>query len=518
MKALLTGLQLVPLAALHAGGGFSPKTAPSLTSSQVAGMECRYFTELLGRTSAKSIAAQFDPVANTQIDTIVCCPMGWRFYNFPSQVDLTWKEPGKHPRDLQLFPGWKKMVDHLAAGGDPLRDALELARKQKKRFIVSFRMNDSHYVRQEQFPTHNNFWRDHPEYRLGKDSKIPQVFNYSAPQVRDFYFAVLEEICTNYDVDGIELDFQRAPHFFLENELDAGRTIMTAHVKRIREMLDKAGQLRGRRLELGARVLPTVRANFDIGLDVLAWDAAGWLDAIIVSSSYVQTADVGIEDFATRRTKAKIFGELNYLHVQIAGTGHDPNDRRYVVPETYRAATLSFLERGADGVSFFNTYCVPRRELNELTSGLLTNLKDLDALSRSDKLYTCYATPATMFGRIFPARNEKSFEMFIADDLPGRCKNAILRFETKAACRDIPAGAWLNGTQLETLTPDTVELFPPLTINRASPNPDNLKYFSVPLSALKFGINAVTVRNANGTRQPCDFTAAELALYLDHTR
>ncbi|MBM3858181.1 MAG: hypothetical protein FJ395_00860 [Verrucomicrobia bacterium] len=501
--------------------GFSTKTASTLTPSKVATMECRYFTELLGTTSAKSLASQFDPIENTQVDTIVCCPMGWRFYSYPSRVDLTWKEPDKHPRDLQLFPNWKKMVDNLAAGGDPLRDALQLARKQQKRFIVSFRMNDSHYVRQEQFPTHNNFWRDHPEYRLGNDPKFTgtlgslPVFNYSVHQVRDFYFAVLEEICANYDVDGVELDFQRAPRFFYHDDLNAGRAVMTAHVQRIRAMLDKVGQSRGRRLELGVRVLPTIQANYDIGLDVLTWDAAGYLDGITVSSYYVQTADVGIEDFVTSRKKAKIFGELNYLHVQLAGTGHDPNDRRYVVPETYRAATLSFLERGADGVSFFNTYCVPRAELKKLTSDLLTNFKDLDVLNRSDKLYTCYATPSTMFGRIFPARNEKSFEMFIADKLPSHCKNALLRFETKACCKDIRVEAWLNGTKLDAHTPDTVELFPPITVNKASPQPENLKYFSVPPSALKFGINTVRVKNTDSTRRPCDFTAAELALYMN---
>lgn len=500
--------------------GFSKKTAPSLTSSKVAAMECRYFIELLGIASTKSLAARFEPIENTQVDTIVCCPMGWRFYNYPSQVDLTWKEPDKHPRDVQLYSGWKKMVDNLAAGGDPLKDALSLARKQKMRFIVSFRMNDSHYVHKEQFPTHNNFWRDHPEYRLGKDPATRHVlgsmsvFNYNVPQVRDFYYSVLEEICTNYDVDGVELDFQRAPRFFHDNELDAGRTVMTAHVRRIREMLDTVGQSRGRRLELGARVLPTVQANYDTGLDVMAWDTAGHLDSIIVSPSYVQTADVGIEDFAASRKNAKIFGELNYLHVQLAGTGHDPNDRRYVIPETYRAATLSFLERGADGVSFFNTYCVPRTELRKLTSDLLTHFKDLDVLNRSDKLYTCYATPATMFGRIFPARNEKSFEMFIADNLPGHCKNAILRFETKASYKDIPVEAWLNGTRLEVHTPDAVELFPPVIVNKAAPKPENLKYFSIPLSALKFGINTVKVKNTDSTRHPCDFTAAELSLYM----
>jgi len=106
--------------------------------------------------------------------------------------------------------------------------------------------------------------------------------------------------------------------------------------------------------------------------------------------------------------------------------------------------------------------------------------------------------------------------MFIADKFPGRCKNAILRFETKASCKDIRVEAWLNGTKLDAHTPDTAELFPPITVNKASPKPENLKYFSVPLSALKFGINTVRVKNTDSARHPCDFTAAELALYMNH--
>jgi hypothetical protein len=503
--------------------GFSTRTEPSVTPAKVAGMECRYFTELLGIHSEEGIRRQFDPIANTEIDTVVCCPMAWRFYNYPSKVDLTWKEPDKHRRDVQLFPNWKKMVDNLAAGGDPLRDALQAARRLKKRFVVSFRMNDSHYVSNGQFPTHNNFWRDHPEYRLGNDAgasspSVPaNVLNYMVPEVRDFYFSVLEEICTSYDVDGVELDFQRAPRFFHAGEIERGRAAMTAHVRRIRTMLDNVSQSRGRRLEFCVRVLPTVKANEEIGLDVMAWEAAGWLDGMTVSSSYIHSADVGIEEFAARRKRARIFGELNYVHLQLPGTGHDAQDRRYVNPEAYRAATLSYMERGADGVSFFNTYCVPQPALGKLMADLLGRYKDLDLLKHSDKNYTCYATPNTMFGVVFPARNEKTFEVFIADAIPGLCRRSILRLETKASSRAIRIEATVNDVRLEECSPDTVELFPLLLINRSAPKPENLKYFAVPLSALRFGINTVSIKNPNGREQPCTFAAAELALYMTRT-
>ena len=518
--AVVVCLALGNVHAMAEAEGFSKKTTPSLTADKAANMECRYFIELLTVSSPDRITGLLDPIANTEVDTVVCCPMGWRFYNFPSTVDTTWKEPKKHSRNLALFPSWEKMVNNLAAGGDPLRDALAATRKLKKTFIVSFRMNDSHYIQTEDFPTHNNFWRDHPEYRLGNDTKSLSasdsgpVFNYLVPEVRDFYFSVLEEICTKYDVDGVELDFQRAPRFFHDRELAKGTEVMTAHVQRIRAMLDRIGAQRGKHLQLGVRAMPTVKDNLKRGLDILAWDAAGWLDGIIVSSSYLHTTDVGIEEFVAKRKKAHIYGELNYVNLQLAGTGHDSQDRRYLTLETYRAATLSYLERGADGVSFFNTYCIPQPSRSKLTADLLTKYKDLEVLKHSDKNYTCYASKATMFGQIFPARNEKRFEMFIADEVPGGFKKAVLRFETKAACDDVHVEAWVNGTKLEELASDDLELFPPVTVNRAAPKRENLKFFTVPLSTMKFGINQIEVRKVDSGKKACVFVAAELGLYL----
>lgn len=523
LSKLLNVVVLTSLAVLPSrlgAEGFSAKTASTLTPGQVAKLECRYFTELLGTNSKAQIEKNLAPIAGTEVDTIVCCPMGWRFYNFPSDVDTTWKEPDKYRRNGAQFPNWRKMVDNLQAGGDPLRDSLAAARRLGKSFIVSFRMNDSHYVAQEEFPTHNNFWRGHPEYRLGADAPagagvhVAQVFNYLVPEVRDFYFAVLEEICTKYDVDGVELDFQRAPYYFPEKEIARGRAVMSAHIERIRQMLDRIGRARGKHLQLGVRALHTVAANHHIGADLVAWDHAGWIDSITVSPSYIQTSDVEVEEFAAKCRRAKIFGELNFVHLQLAGTGHNAQERRYVTAEAYRAATLSYLERGAAGVSFFNTYCIPQPALGRLTSDLLMHFKDLEVLRRSDKNYTSYATSSTLFGRIFPAKDRKDFAIFVADVEPGRFGKAALRFETKGASTGLRIEVWLNGTKLAPYEASEVELFPPVAVNDAAPKRERVKFFTVPPAALKFGRNDLRVVNADAGSKSCDFVSAELALYM----
>lgn len=510
---------LITSSLAHAGG-FSTKTAPTMTAEKAANMEVRYFTELLGTHSPAGIDRQFGPIAGTEVTTVVCAPMGWRFYNFPSEVDRTWREPEKFSRDEASFPNWRKMVDNLAAGGDPLKDALATTRKMGKRFVASFRMNDSHYVYNEQWPTHNDFWRAHPEYRLGNEkTKSPvsgatAIFNYHHAEVRDFYFAVLEELCTKYDLDGVELDFQRAPRYFPDADVDRGRAVMTAHVGRIREMLDRVGAKRGRPLTLDVRVLPTIAENHAIGLDVLAWDAAGWLNGIVVSSSYIHTADTGIEEFSEGTRTARVYGELNYVHFQAAGTGHNANERRYLTPETYRAATLSYLERGADGVSFFNTYCIPAAPLGKLMQDLLVRFRDLAVLQRSDKNYTTYANKGTIFGKIFPAKDEGAYQVFIADKMPGNFGQAVLRLETRASSQGLRVEAWVNGTKAVELDASEPELFPPLAVNDASPKQDKLKFFAVPVSALKFGANQILVKNLDRATQSCDFVSSELGLYL----
>ncbi|MCX6951865.1 MAG: family 10 glycosylhydrolase [Verrucomicrobia bacterium] len=502
-----------------AADGFSTSQTPTVTAARVEGMGCRYYTELLGVTTPSTLARQFGPLAGTDVDTVVCCASGWRFYNFPSKVDLTWREPDKFPRDAAAYPAWRKMVANLQAGGDPLREALAATRALKKRFIVSFRMNDNHYVHQEEFPTHNNFWRAHPAWRLGDDPKpyalsdTARVLNYLIPEVRDFYFAVLEEICTGYDVDGVELDFQRAPRFFHDRDLAEGRAVMTAHVRRIREMLDRVGAARHQHLRLGIRTLHTVGATAAIGADVLAWKAAGWIDDLVVSSSYIQTADVGLEGFVAAPGRARVFGELNFVHLQLAGMGHNADERRYVTAPTYRAATLSFLERGADGVSFFNTYCIPPRELEELRSELLVRCKDPARLLPADKDYTTYPTANTMFGKIFPARDETTFQVFVADALPGGFQRAALRFETRVASAGRHIEAWVNGVALEPARPGETELFPPMAKNATAPKADHVVFFTVPVGALKFGVNTLRVKNADAPRAQCDFTSAELGLY-----
>ena len=58
---------------------------------------------------------------------------------------------------------------------------------------------------------------DHPEYLLGTSGKHPKIgswtaVDYGRPEIRELAFRYVEEVCQNYDVDGIDLDFLQDSH------------------------------------------------------------------------------------------------------------------------------------------------------------------------------------------------------------------------------------------------------------------------------------------------------------------
>ena len=82
-------------------------------------------------------------------------------------------------------------------------------------------------------------WKSEPEGDLPKfPGKTNQDFKHE--EVRRERFALIEEVARNYPIDGLELQLNYispGPFFFHPNEVAAGRSIMTAWLKRVYEAL-----------------------------------------------------------------------------------------------------------------------------------------------------------------------------------------------------------------------------------------------------------------------------------------
>ena len=480
--------------------------------------KCIFNHELLIISHKKDNTAEYiksfiSKMKDTDVDAVMCCPEMWRTNVFPSEVDPTWKrfKPGQ---PASKFPSWDYMMTYLHEGGDPVKDTLESCRETGIDFFISYRMNDPHFVQDPEWPCHNDFWRDNPECWLTDADSSPfnnggddsRLHNYMLPEVRDYYFAIIQELCTNYDVDGFEFDFQRWPQFFKNDELAEGTKVMAAFVKRVRDMLSRIGAERGKTLKLCVRVPHTVELCEKAGLDVIGWDAAGLIDMINVSSSYYHTMEMDVEDFQKRTEHANIYGEMNYITCDNDEVGIAA--RRYTTLEIYRASALNLFARGVDGLSIFNYDYVPESKRLAMVPGL-NRITDLEYLRSAPKDYAVYPH----FG-LFETADDETLELIIPDDTSKvSFDRSVLRVETQKSCEDIEIRVWLNGEQMEECDHAGAELFPPVVKNDGYATRDAVKFYTVPLNAIIAGKNTIKLQNLDKEKCSCTFFSVEIALY-----
>ena len=113
-------------------------------------------------------------------------------------------------------------------GCDYPKRMIDRARRNHVKAWISLRMNDGHYGDKPDHPSHNALWRSHPQWRLAYG------LDYEQPEVRKYYMKLIREVCTRYDLDGLELDFLRFWLYFRDGRQHEGVKLMTALVKEAR--------------------------------------------------------------------------------------------------------------------------------------------------------------------------------------------------------------------------------------------------------------------------------------------
>jgi hypothetical protein len=321
-------------------------------------------------------------LVGTQVDSIFYCTWSSGFSLFTHRTkagQVFGTREGRFTNNLaQAF---------LDQGVDPLQAMAEFGHHHGMEVFWSMRMND----------THDGSWTDygpvmfranrlkleHPEYLIGSPTNrlrhgVWSAVDYDLPQVRDLAFAYCDEVCRNYDVDGIELDFFRHAFFFRcsadnrpcgKAELDA----MTELLRRIRAMTGELGRRRGRPILVGIHVPDSVDYCRFIGLDLEKWLGEGLTDLLIVTGY----AQLNPWDYSVRLGHTygiKVYPSMDEPRVrdQEARTAR-------ASPEAYRGRALQAWDAGMDGIYMFNFFD-PR-------SPLWRELGDPAALRKLDHTY-----------------------------------------------------------------------------------------------------------------------------------
>ena len=371
-----------------------------------------------GALSADLLNARSTPLLGTQVDSIwySTCFAGLTFSHHTKEGDFYGKGV---PQEL---------VD---SGRDNLQVQVDFCHQNDMEAFWSLRMNDTH----DAFPKglRTNFHRlapfkqEHPEYIMGEPSDWDTYptgpkhqwssLDFSYLEVRDHILSLIREVCQGYDVDGVELDFFRAPRFFpptMEGLPVEPRHLdmMTDLLRRVNTVADEVGEERGRPLLLAVRVPSRVEAARFIGLDLERWLEEDYVDLLIagdepnstMTESFVEIVKLGHShnvpvypcipwlfwhywaflDMAVdeHRTLDEWIANLYcgdpkdldkpcYLDVWNAWEG---------AASSLRGAASNLWNAGADGIYVFNGFCGP-------DLGAWNELGDPKALAKTDKVF-----------------------------------------------------------------------------------------------------------------------------------
>jgi hypothetical protein len=322
---------------------------------------------------------------NSQVDAIYYCTShAWGNFNHDSKTGTILRlkeEKGKETLFKNNLTG-----EFIDAGLDPLKVMVEFGHSAKKEVFWSMRMNDTHDGGQTKYGPvlfgANKIKTAHPEYLVGsqfeKGSGSWSAANYGLKVVRDYTYTFIEEVCQNYDVDGIELDFFRHRVFFKstfkgQNALPEEVAAMTDLMRRIRKMTEAEGLKRKRPILLSMRVPDSKEYALAIGLDIENWLKEGLLDIMSVSS-YIR-----LKPWEESVKLGHQYGVQVYPSLDESRISDKVSESLRSSDLSYRAQAAEAWAAGVDGIYMFNFFNPKSR--------LWSEIGDPAALAKLDKDY-----------------------------------------------------------------------------------------------------------------------------------
>ena len=365
-------------------------------------------------TPSKLLQARLQHVVGTQVDSVFYCAGGTTVFGFDSHVAETMDR--LIPQDT-ANPIARQYRDGVCAlretGLDSLGLVTDFCHRNGLEVFFSLRMNDMHDAFYDWAVS--QWKRTHKEYLFGEvadwnryDTANPRAWwsglDYACPEVREYIFRILEDVCQRYDIDGIELDWFRKPVLFrptLElRPVEAQHLAMIGNfVRRVRRMTQGVARERGRPLLVACRVPMSIERSQAIGLDVPTWLEEDLVDILVTGGGYAPMAMA--PQVREMSNLGHSYGVPVYACISTSGMSGE-----HSVVEAWRGAAMNVWQAGADGVYTFNFW--PRApeawdRLGEI--GSPETLKGLDKIYgvdyiEPDKFLGCYRPGLVVPGRL----------------------------------------------------------------------------------------------------------------------
>ncbi|MCX6991991.1 MAG: hypothetical protein NT011_02490 [Kiritimatiellaeota bacterium] len=341
------------------------------------GCDAFYFPGAQKVTPENLLAIRTAPFLGSQVDTLAYCTIssGFGFFTHNTKAgNILDREPAQW---LTNEPYAKDKINAtrplIAQGTDTLKVMVDFCHTNNIEIFWSMRMNDTHdysHTPEAPFILFSPIKQQHPEYLMGTYQNRPKhgywsAVDYTHPEIRERAFRFIEEVCQNYDVDGVELDFFRHLHYFKTVSLGGKATaeeleMMTDLMRRIRRMTEKEGVRRGRPILVSVRVPDSVGYCREMGFDIERWLSEGLVD-LLVGSGYFQLNPWEYLVALGHRYDVPVYPSLDESRV----VGEAKTFRRQS-QESYRARAMRAWQAGVDGIYSFNEYGAGSPYLREI--------------------------------------------------------------------------------------------------------------------------------------------------------
>jgi len=315
--------------------------------------------------------------SNTQIDTLIFSSMTTgTFSSHISQVDGT------------TIP-----TDRIVSRGvEPLKVLRKWCNKNKIELFWSLRMNDVHDgINDSNFSRYAcDFKKNNPSFIMGTSTdrvirgRNYSAFDYTHTEVRRFMFDIVKDVCSRYDIDGIELDFERNPPFFKSfydgKEVNISeRNSMTQLVRDIRTTTENISLKTGKPILLTIRIPNSLDVCFFQGLDIETWLREGLIDFIACGGNIQYKP---IRDFVNSIKIIKNIPVYNCL----SNAWFDRSERNEISKSWFGRGYQTFKE-GCNGIYLFNFFPSTVPFNSELYDEVFNNIGEMETMRYKPKRY-----------------------------------------------------------------------------------------------------------------------------------
>jgi len=234
-------------------------------------------------------------------------------------------------------------------GVDIVAEMCRAMRAEGIAFWIGLRVNDIHHTTGGE-SVQPQFWIDHPECHTVESvpwdpNRSPGALDFAHRAVRDYTKGIVQRTLDLYDVDGIELDFNRMPILLKSGEVDEHRDTVTEWMREVRTVIDDAARKRGHAIILEARVPSVAEQCRRMGADALRWIDEEIVHILTASATRYAEFEMPTEPFleAARGRSTLVFAGIEGLH---------PDG--VLSRQMYRAWAYHYWKIGADGLHLFN--------------------------------------------------------------------------------------------------------------------------------------------------------------------